>query len=193
MSPIDLLRDVNQPIRLDVPIKTPRLLLRPFDAQLDIGPMTALFGDQETTRWIGGVKTEIEVNASVYRMSHSFRSWGFGTLAVVPLGETDCIGYCGVRALTHTQDVELAFGIKKSHWGFGFATEASIACLQSAFRALPLSSIVATVYPANERSISVLTKLGMKPEAEIFGTWPHPLALLFRLTREDWQQNSSPV
>jgi [ribosomal protein S5]-alanine N-acetyltransferase len=171
--------------RLPVPLITPRLQLRPFEPG-DVARFSALLSDEDTTRWIGGVRTEAEAMASIVRMRDSFQGRGLGTLAVVPIGETDCAGYCGVRPLVHTQDMELAFGLLKAYWHKGFATEACTACLQATFETFPLSSVVATVYPENLQSIAVLTKLGMKPEARVFGTWPNSFALLFRLTREAW-------
>jgi RimJ/RimL family protein N-acetyltransferase len=173
--------------RLPVPIRARRLQLRPFEA-CDAAGIAALLADGETTRWIGGVKTETEAAASVARMRDSFDAWGFGTLAVVPISGTECVGYCGIRPLAHTHDLEIAFGLLRSHWGQGFATEACTACLDASFNSLPLSSVVATVYPENARSIAVLKKLGMEPEKQVFGTWPNTVALLFGLTREAWMR-----
>jgi RimJ/RimL family protein N-acetyltransferase len=171
--------------RLPVPLITPRLQLRPFEPG-DVARFSALLADEDTARWIGGVKTETEARASVTRMRDSFQARGLGTLAIVPIGETQCAGYCGIRPLVHTQDMEIAFGLLKAYWNRGLATEACTACLQAMFATFPLSSVVATVYPENSRSIAVLEKLGMKPEARVFGVWPNSFALLFRLTRESW-------
>jgi [ribosomal protein S5]-alanine N-acetyltransferase len=187
MTAIDLITHPTETGRISVPIRTSRLQLRPF-TEGDIGCLGRILADPETTQWIGGTKTEAEAAASVLRMRDSFNSRGWGTLAVLPIGESQSVGYCGVRPLPHTQDVELAFGFLKSHWGHGFATEASIACLDAAFAVLPLQSIVATVYPGNSRSLAVLKKLKMRQEATVFGQWPHSLALLFRVTKDEWTQ-----
>jgi RimJ/RimL family protein N-acetyltransferase len=185
MPAIDLIRNPSGAARVSVPIRTQRLLLRPFEAA-DVEGMTAMLADPDTTRWIGGVKSAAEAAASVMRMQESFKGRGWGTLAVIPAGTSRCVGYCGVRPLAHTQEVEIAFGLSKDYWQRGLGTEASRACIDATFRALPLDSIVATVYPDNGRSIAVLKKLGMKEEARVFGVWPDSLALLFRITRADW-------
>ena len=189
MSAIDLIRNPSGGARIPVPIHTERLLLRPFEAA-DVQGITALLADPETTRWIGGVKSAHDAAASVMRMKDSFRGRGWGTLAVIPQDGADCVGYCGVRPLAHTQEVEVAFALSKACWGRGLAIEASRACIEATFRALPLDSVVATVYPDNSRSIAVLKKLGMVEESRVFGVWPDSLALLFRITRDQWRKRS---
>lgn len=189
MSAIDLIRNPSGEARIPVPIHTQRLLLRPFEAA-DVQGITALLADPETTRWIGGVKSAHDAAASVMRMKDSFRGRGWGTLAVIPQDGADCVGYCGVRPLAHTQEVEVAFALSKACWGRGLAIEASRACIEATFRALPLDSVVATVYPDNSRSIAVLKKLGMVEESRVFGVWPDSLALLFRITRDEWRKRS---
>lgn len=188
MSAIDLVKNCPDFPRLPVPIHTARLCLRPF-AEEDTAAIAALLADADTTQWIGGVKTETEALASVLRMKDSFYGRGWGTLAIVPTDIHSCIGYCGIRPLPHTQDAEIAFGLLRSHWNRGFATEASVACLQAAFTILRLPSVVATVYPGNTRSIAVLQKLRMTRERCVFGTWPGDLAYLFRVTRQIWMQS----
>lgn len=185
MSAIDLIRNPSGEARISVPIRTQRLLLRPFEAA-DAPGISEMLADPDTTRWIGGVKSANEAIASVMRMKDSFKGRGWGTLAVIPHETPQCVGYCGVRPLAHTQEVEIAFGLSKAHWQRGYGTEAGRACLDATFRALPLNSIVATVYPDNTRSIAVLKKLGLREESRVFGVWPDSLALLFRITRDEW-------
>ena len=189
MSAIDLISNPSGEARIPVPIRTQHLLLRPFEVG-DAESIAEMLSDPETTRWIGGVKSATEASASVTRMKESFKGRGWGTLAVVPRDAPRCIGYCGVRPLAHTQEVEIAFGLAKAHWNRGYGTEAGSACIDATFRALPLDSIVATVYPENARSIAVLKKLGMQQDSRVFGVWPDLLALLFRITRSDWAKRS---
>jgi RimJ/RimL family protein N-acetyltransferase len=187
VTAIELLTHSQPHVRLTVPIRTARLQLRPFDPS-DTDSLAALFADPEATRWMDGVKTRAEMAASVLRMRDSFDSRGWGNLAVVRADTAECLGYCGVRPLLHTQDVEIAFGILRSHWGQGFGTEAGAAYLDAAFATLSLQSVVATVYPENTRSLAVIRKLRMKKEGEVFGAWPHTLAWLFRVTKDEWAE-----
>jgi RimJ/RimL family protein N-acetyltransferase len=72
----------------------------------------------------------------------------------------------------------------------GYATEAASASINAAFEHLGVPSIVATVYPDNNASVRVLTKLGMTLETEVFGHWPMTIALLFRITKDKWQSRA---
>jgi len=173
-----------------VPILTPRLELRPFN-ESDIEGIASLLADREATRFIGGVKSREIAADSVRSMRDAFAARGWGTLAVVQRGEERCVGYCGVRPLPHTAEIEIAFALQQRCWNRGFATEAASASIDAAFTSLQIRSIVATVYPDNKPSLRVLEKLGMKLESEVFGHWPMTTALLFRIQAEKWVQQRS--
>lgn len=121
---------------------------------------------------------------SVGKMHGAFQARGWGTLAVLSKSTRDYIGYCGVRPLMNTTDVEVAFAIKRSTWGNGFATEAATAAIDNAFKHLPIDRVLATVYHQNSACIRVLAKLGMTLTRQVFGVWPDDLALLYSLERE---------
>jgi RimJ/RimL family protein N-acetyltransferase len=171
--------------QIPVPINTARLELRPF-RESDIEGIAQLLADYEATRFIGGLKSRDVAVESVHTMRDAFAARGWGTLAVVPRGTSDCIGYCGVRPLAHTAEVEVAFALQQACWNQGYATEAAAASIDIAFNNLGIETIVATVYPKNRASLRVLAKLGMTFESEVFGHWPMATAFLFRIEREKW-------
>jgi [ribosomal protein S5]-alanine N-acetyltransferase len=173
-----------------VPILTPRLELRPFQAS-DVDGIAELLADHEATKFIGSVKSRGAAAESVFVMRDAFATRGFGTLAVLPRGQQSCVGYCGVRPLPHTSEIEIAFALQQHCWNQGYATEAAEACIDAAFINLHIKSLVATVYPDNKPSLRVLEKLGMKFESEVFGHWPMTVALLFRLDSHTWQEQCS--
>jgi RimJ/RimL family protein N-acetyltransferase len=175
---------------MNVPILTPRLELRPF-RESDIEGIASLLSDREATRFIGSVKSRETAAESVRSMRDAFAARGWGTLAVVQRGEEGCVGYCGVRPLAHTAEIEVAFALQQRCWNRGYATEAAAATIDEAFTSLRIGSIVATVYPDNKPSLRVLEKLGMKLESEVFGHWPMTTALLFRIHAEKWFQQRS--
>jgi RimJ/RimL family protein N-acetyltransferase len=170
---------------LPIPIRTARLELRPF-RETDIARMADLLADPIVTQYIGGPQSGSEVAKTVIRMRDRFAARGWGTLAVVPLEEDGCVGYCGVRPLTHTADVEVAFALQQRCWRLGYATEAAVASIDATFHCIGVESIVATVYPQNTASCRVLAKLGMKQQPSVFGIWPRESALLYRIRREEW-------
>jgi RimJ/RimL family protein N-acetyltransferase len=124
-------------------------------------------------------------------MRDAYATRGWGTLAVIPRGTQECVGYCGVRPLPHTEEIEVAFALQRRCWNLGYATEAAAASIDAAFEHLRVKSVVATVYPDNKASLRVLGKLGMTPECQVFGHWPMTTALLFRITDEKWRSRSA--
>jgi ribosomal-protein-alanine N-acetyltransferase len=177
--------DTNRAI--PVPIVTARLELRPF-LESDIDGIARLLSDREATKFIGSVKSREAAAESVRVMRDAFAARGWGTLAVLLHGRADCVGYCGVRPLSHTAEVEIAFALRQDCWNLGYATEAATASIDSAFKNLGIKSIVATVYPENKASLRVLEKLGLTFESEVFGHWPNTTAWLFRIERDAWHK-----
>lgn len=191
-SAVRLLQDANAKVSIPVPIATARLELRPF-LESDIDGIAQLLADAEATKFIGNVKSREAAAESVRVMRDAFSARGWGTLAVVAHGRIDCVGYCGVRPLPHTPEVEIAFALRQDCWNLGYATEAAMASIDVAFNNLGLNSIVATVYPENKASLRVLAKLGMTFECEVFGHWPRTTALLFRIEREKWHPRTEAL
>jgi len=185
-SAVEALCGTSASPRIPVPCLTARLELRPF-CEEDIGRFSEVMADQLATQFIGGPKSPAAAADSVRYMRDAFIDRGWGTLAVVQRSDNACIGYCGVRPLQNTPYVELAFALGRMSWNCGYATEASEASLDLAFRHLAVDSVFATVYSDNRASIRVLTKLGMSPHGSIFGAWPRSSALLYRLERLVWQ------
>ena len=183
---VDSLCAATASARIPTPYLTERLELRPFCDE-DIARFAALMADPEATMFIGGTKSLASAEDSVRYMRDAFFGRGWGTLAVVQRYDRGCIGYCGVRPLFNTPDVELAFALERKSWNFGYATEASRAALDLAFRHLAIDSVVATVYPDNHASVRVLTKLGMRLHGSIFGVWPRNTGHLYRLERVAWR------
>ena len=178
-------------LQLPVPISTPRLELRPF-VDSDVDSIVRLLTNPLATQFIGGTLSVDAAAKVATRMSEIFRARGWGTLAVVPKDRSTCVGYCGVRPLAQTADVEIAFALDPSCWNLGYATEAAQASIDAAFVSLGLGSIVATVYPDNTASCRVLTKLGLAPSGRVFGIWPREYALLFRIDRSAWEAGKPP-
>jgi RimJ/RimL family protein N-acetyltransferase len=185
-SAVEALCGTSAPARIPVPCLTARLELRPFREE-DIERFSGVMADQLVTLFIGGPKSPPAAADSVRYMRDAFTDRGWGTLAVVRRSDNACIGYCGVRPLQNTPHVELAFALDRMSWNCGYATEASAASLDLAFRHLAVDSVFATVYSENRASIRVLTKLGMSLHGSIFGAWPRSSALLYRLERSVWQ------
>lgn len=66
--------------------------------------------------------------------------------------------------------VELAYGLEKSAWGRGYASEAAEAVLRYGFDTLRLDVVTAAVNPENAASERILIKLGMSKTGQL--PWP---------------------
>ena len=69
------------------------------------------------------------------------------------------------------EKIELAYRFRRSAWGRGIATEASVVCLQFGFETLRLSEIIALAYPENAPSQRVLSKLGFEAAGRRLRLW----------------------
>jgi RimJ/RimL family protein N-acetyltransferase len=91
-----------------------------------------------------------------------YRREGFGRWAVCLPENNQLIGFCGLRRQGHSGEVDLAFRFSRDNWSQGYATEASVACLNAGFQQFKLETITGRAMRENLPSITVLQKLGMK-------------------------------
>src|ERR687884_170254 len=68
----------------------------------------------------------------------------------------ELLGYCGLKTLADTPDIELLYGIVEEHWGRGLVTEAARAALRFGFEEAGLDYIVAIALPENVASQRVM-------------------------------------
>ena len=94
----------------------------------------------------------------------SYEKNGFG-LYLIGLRETnESIGMCGLIRRENLEDVDIGYALLPRYWSKGYATEAAQATKALAKDVIGLKRIVAIVDPANEGSIHVLEKLGLRYE-----------------------------
>jgi ribosomal-protein-alanine N-acetyltransferase len=144
-------------------IATPRLLFRRFTSD-DLQNVWTIRSDPEVMKYIGAGRPESvsEVQAILNKILTQWEQHGFGPWALIDKENGDLIGWCGLRYLDDTGDVEIAYGIAKAYWGQGLASEAATATIKYGFDQLQLPRIVAVACPDNLTSLRVLEKLGMK-------------------------------
>lgn len=148
-------------------IETDRLLLRMFTPKDGAAMYDRIWTDEEVMRYVqpgGWPHAREESSALVQQLIDRFSERGFGQWAIVPKRAGELIGYCGLRYVNKTTDVELLYGIVARYWGRGFATEAARASLRFGFEEARLERIVALALPGNAASRRVMEKLGMKLE-----------------------------
>jgi RimJ/RimL family protein N-acetyltransferase len=148
---------------MDVVIETDRLLFRRFTED-DAPLLYDLNLDPEVIRYTHDPLTDVEharkILKEVILPQHIL--YDHGRWAVHLRSGSEFIGWCGLKNLTETNEVDLGYRFKKNFWGNGYATEAARACIKYGFATLNLGRIVGRALPANLASIRVLEKCGME-------------------------------
>lgn len=126
-------------------------------------------------------------------MHRTLRETPLGKRAIVLKADGLAIGYCGIGRLPHSaqREVEISYGLIRSCWGQGFASEAAGALLAHAFDELHLPEIVAAIHPANHASRAVARRLGLLPRGTMH--WPGQGEVgLFALERAEFAATPRP-
>jgi ribosomal-protein-alanine N-acetyltransferase len=142
-------------------LTTERLILREFELT-DAEAMFNLNRDEEVLRYIGDKQFEsIEDANNFFKNYPDYEKNGFGRWALVTKGDKEVIGWCGLKK-HEDNTVDIGYRIFKNQWNKGYATEASIACLEYGFQVFELDEIIANAATENKASIRVMEKIGME-------------------------------
>lgn len=144
---------------------TERLRLRPI-GDGDIDDLHHLWIDPDVRRylWDGRIIGRDVVEEIVASSERNFRERGFGFFAIFFRDSVELIGFCGLRLFEDGEQVELLYGVRPDHWGAGIANEAATNVLRDAFDRVGVERVIAATDTPNQRSVSVLQRLGMSFE-----------------------------
>ncbi len=157
-------------------IATERLLLRPWWDD-DFARMAEIHADPQTMATLGGTLDRAASDAWIARQIVHWGRHGFGFWAVEAAGRVSpLIGAVGLFRLQSEMPpapaVEIGWRLGSTWWGRGYATEAAKAALQDGFDRCGLHAIVAITATTNTRSLAVMHRLGMTPDAA--ASFDHP-------------------
>jgi len=169
-------------------IETNRLQLRLFE-QSDVERLYLLYSDPQVMRYMRGTRSREQAEEHIQAFARQYEKTGFTLWAVEQKTDGEFVGRVGLMPLDGTQEVELGYAIARPHWGKGFATEASVACLDLGFRQLALEFIAAIAVPENGASLRVMKKLGFKFVRE--DCYYDMDVLYHRLERGEWSRARS--
>jgi RimJ/RimL family protein N-acetyltransferase len=175
------------------PLRTARLLLRPFDPAPDVDAVHAYASRADVCRYIPWVpRTRAEVAQWLPERPSTMVAGGSIGLAVV-----DRAGGCLVGDVVlmwngpQHRGGEIGYVVNPEYAGRGYATEAAGALLDLAFGDLALHRVVARVDARNTASAAVVRRLGMRQEAHLRenewfkGEWTDELD--FAVLAAEWQ------
>ena len=147
-------------------LETKRLILRRLTTD-DSEFILELLNDPSFIRNIGDRNVRTIDDACSYILNGPVASYaknGFG-LYLVLLNETnESIGMCGLIKRDGLEDVDIGYALLPTFWSKGYAVEAARATLAYGKDVIGLKRLVAIVDPANEGSIRVLEKIGLRYE-----------------------------
>jgi len=165
-------------------IETERLRHRMLRIE-DLPDLMSIVGDSEVMTYLGfegGVRlSREEAENALTKMIAFWDQHGFGRWAVLDKSSAVMVGLCGFRLLEDTP--ELFYAFVKDYWGRGHATESARACLRYGFEELGFDRIVAASRHANETSIRVMEKIGMRYEKDI--NYQGVKAVCYAVTRDN--------
>ena len=150
------------------PIRTERLLLRPFTHD-DFDAVHAYATDDAVVRFMDwGPNTPADTHAAIARFSETqlHGSLSDVNLAIHHTADAKVIG--SIRLSVNNQATlagDFGYVLASAYWRRGLATEAAVAILRAGFKDLGLRRIWAECDVRNVGSWGVMQKLGMRREA----------------------------
>ena len=140
---------------------TDRLFFREFSNE-DAEFYYNLNLDWEVMKYTGDVAFEsIEASKVFLEKYNPYVITGFGRWTIGIKKTKEIIGWCGLKLL-EDDTVDIGYRLAKKFWGNGYATEASLKCLEIGFEQYDLKEIIGRTAKENLASINVLLKIGMK-------------------------------
>jgi ribosomal-protein-alanine N-acetyltransferase len=110
-----------------------------------------------------GVRTP--ANARTYileKLAPSYAKFGYGLYLVELKGDRVPVGICGFVRRDALEHPDIGFAFLREHWSRGFAFEAARAVLDHGFGALGFRTVLGVTTPANQASIRLLERLGLR-------------------------------
>ena len=153
-------------------IDTERLVLRRF-SEAEWPGVRSVWADPEVRRSLWGLLQPDDSFVRA-RFDHHLGRWerdGFGLFAAIDRATGETAGLSGpshpdfVDGLE--REVEVGWSFRPAFQGRGLATEAGGAAMEAVFDHLPVTRAISLIAPANERSIAVAGRLGMRLDTRV--------------------------
>jgi RimJ/RimL family protein N-acetyltransferase len=145
--------------------ETERLIAREWTED-DAKAAFSMYSDPDVTRFLGTGAVETTIDAQREKLRANIQKYkdmnnGQGFWALIEKSSGEIVGSTLLKPLPDSDKVEIGWHLRKSAWGKGYATEASLATLRYGFEVLGLDEIYAVAYSENSRSLRVAAKIGM--------------------------------
>ncbi|MBA4342365.1 MAG: GNAT family N-acetyltransferase [Methylibium sp.] len=185
------------PVFLNLPLRTERLLLRPY-RPADAQALLDIFSDPLVMRyWSSPPWTSIDqAHAAIERDAKSLESGEHLRLGLERLEDGRLLGQCTLFAISaQCRRAEIGYGLAASAWGHGYMHEALRALVAYGFENLDLNRIEADIDPRNTASARSLERLGFAKEGYLRERWivgdEVSDSAMYGLLRKDWSAGAS--
>lgn len=140
----------------------------------DVPDLYAIFSHMEVMRYWSSpaMKQPEEAEALLAQIHRYFEEKTLFQWGVALREDGRVIGTCTLAELDQrNRRAAIGYALNREHWGKGLMEEALVALLDFAFSGLNLHRLEADVDPRNERSITLLEKLGFEREGYLRERW----------------------
>jgi RimJ/RimL family protein N-acetyltransferase len=145
-------------------LETARLILRMFRAS-DFEAYAEMCGDEEVMKYLGGATmNRSEAWRSMATVLGHWKLRGFGLWAVEEREHGVVVGRVGCWRPEGWPGLEIAWTLRRTSWGHGYATEAARVAIDVAFSHLREPHVISMIDSDNEPSIRVAQRLRMRLE-----------------------------
>src|SRR5215470_8354365 len=156
-------------------IRTERLLMRRW-RETDRDPYATMNADPEVMRYFPAHlrPDRAASEASIDRMEALFDRQGFGLWALELAGTGEFLGYTGLNPMPEgvpgAGGMEVGYRLKQAAWGHGYATEAALQTIATAFDGIGLDEVWSMTAVLNTPSQAVMKRAGLT----FYGHFEHP-------------------
>jgi [ribosomal protein S5]-alanine N-acetyltransferase len=178
-------------------LHTARLIIRPL-ALADLDALFPIFSDEEATRYWLPTPWRERANSQQWfaRVQARHAEQVAMQFVIIERGSNDVVGICLLFKFDlANRRAEVGYAMTRTHWGRGYAGEATRRLLEFGFGELGLRRIEAEVDPRNLGSVKVLSRLGFEQEGLLRERWDMRGELsdsaLFGLLQRDWEQRKT--
>ena len=143
--------------------ETPRLLLRRF-IEADAPLLLQLNSNPEVLKYLHEPLLESEAQALHVINTIIFPQYknNLGRWAIHLKSNNHFIGWCGLKYLPDSNEIDLGYRLMQQYWGNGYAFEAAKYTVDYGFNQLHLKTIVGRAHVENIASLKILQKVGMQ-------------------------------
>jgi RimJ/RimL family protein N-acetyltransferase len=146
--------------------ETDRLVLRPYEPS-DLQAHIEIHNHPDMAPYVitlGPRATPIGIWRAFASILGHWQIRAYGEWMVVERASSQPIGRVGFYFPDGAPEIELGWAIRRSHWGRGFATEATAKAVQLGLGALGFDHFISAIRTNNQRSIRVAEKVGLQLE-----------------------------